>query len=50
MKIDKKEFKKIYYKCLEDILAIRPIDEALKDILAVHDYDFKNFGYRFFFW
>jgi 2-polyprenyl-3-methyl-5-hydroxy-6-metoxy-1,4-benzoquinol methylase len=48
MKIDKKEFKKIYYKCLEDILAIRPIDEALKDILAVHDYDFKNFDFFYY--
>ena len=31
MKINKKSFRTIYYQCLEDILAIRPINEELRN-------------------
>jgi len=43
MKINKKKFRAIYYQCLEDILAIRPVNGELKDILAIHDYDYKYY-------
>jgi len=48
MKINKKEFKKTYFKCLEEILAIRPIDESFKKIVAIHDYDYQNFDFFYY--
>ena len=41
MKISQQEFKKVYFSSLQEILKIRPIDQHLKDVLAIYDYGYK---------
>jgi len=43
MKISQQEFKKVYFSSLQEILKIRPIDQHLKDMLAIYDYGYKDY-------
>jgi len=45
MKISKKEFKKIYFKALQDIIGTRPLNQELKDLLAIHQYKYKHYDF-----
>lgn len=48
MKLKKQEFRALYIQCLNDILQIRPIDQQLKDVLAIYEYGYKDYNFRYY--
>ena len=48
MKINKKEFKKVYDSCLHDILITQPLDMEFKKKISIHERSYLNFGFKYY--
>jgi len=48
MKINKKEFKKLYNNCLQDILIVQPLDMKFKRKISLHEQAYLNFNFKYY--